>query len=358
MQKNFGKPNLLFIFSIALCVALAACSSIGPKTLDKDQLDYGRSVGTNWKNQLLANLVRLRYVDMPVFVDVGQIVSGYSLETNVSGQVGWGNSLTGGDSQGLRAGGKYTDRPTITYMPKTGEDFLRSLLEPVEPRSLLALVLAGYNSELLFTWAVESINGLKNYSIIGSKARRADPEFIEYVGLLQELQDAAAVSFQLENDPNTGHDVIMVFKKENMDEAIQLKKKRAAELLDLDPGRDQYRVMYAPYASDSGILAMQTRSLIQMMVALSGFIDIPQENRSQAAGGYNLPAGMDRPFHVSSGKDRPDYSFAQIKYQDSWYWIENDDLVSKRVFTLMLFLTTLTNTGGDQKAPVLTIPTN
>ena len=229
-------------------------------------------------------------------------------------------------------------------MPKTGEDFLRSLLEPVEPRSLLALVLAGYNSELLFTWAVESINGLKNYSIIDSKGRRADPEFIEYVGLLQELQDAAAVSFQLENDPNTGHDVIMVFKKENMDEAIQLKKKRAAELLDLDP--------------DSGILAMQTRSLIQMMVALSGFIDIPQENRSQAAGGYNLPAGMDRPFHVSSGKDRPDYSFAQIKYQDSWYWIENDDLVSKRVFTLMLFLTTLTNTGGDQKAPVLTIPTS
>ena len=40
------------------------------------------------------------------------------------------------------------------------------------------------------------------------------------------------------------------------------------------------------------------------------------------------------------------------------YWIEHDDLASKRVFVLMLFLTTLTNKGSDENQPVLTIPTN
>ena len=180
------KQRLLYA-TLVCSIVLTACGSLGPKTLDKDQLDYGDSIGNNWKNQMLANIVKLRYVDMPVFVDVGSIVSGYTLETQVSGRLGWGDSLTGGDSQGLGAGGRYTDRPTITYMPKTGDDYLRSLLEPVEPRNLLALVQAGYNAELLFTWAVEAINGVHNYSVMAGQIKQPDPEFTEFTGLLLSL---------------------------------------------------------------------------------------------------------------------------------------------------------------------------
>lgn len=76
---------------------------------------------------------------MPVFVDVGQIVSGYSIETSVQGMIGFSNNPIGGDGQGLGVEGRYTDRPTITYIPKTGEDYLRSLLEPVEPLLIASL---------------------------------------------------------------------------------------------------------------------------------------------------------------------------------------------------------------------------
>jgi len=358
MHNKHTSHYLALILGTVLCVALTACSSIGPKTMDRDQLDYGRSVGDNWKNQMLANLVKLRFVDMPVFVDVGQIVSGYTLQTQVSGRVGFGDSFTGGDSQGVGAGGSFTDRPTITYTPKTGEDYLRSLLEPVEPRSLLALVLAGYSSELLFSWAVESVNGMRNYSIKRGGARQADPEFIEYVALIQVLQDAAAIGFELENDPKTGHDIIMVFDSKHFDETIQLRRARARELSGLNQELNRYRVIYAPYASDDSTLAMQTRSIIQILGSMSGFIDIPPEKSSYAADGYDLPYGVSRPFHVLSGQERPEESFAEIKYKGDWYWIEDSDLTSKRVFTLMLFLTTLTNYGGDENAPVLTIPTS
>ena len=37
--------------------------------------------------------------------------------------------------------------------------------------------------------------------------------------------------------------------------------------------------------------------------------------------------------------------------------IEPSDMDSKRVFTLMLFLTTLTSSAGEGSGPVLTIPT-
>jgi len=342
---------------VAVCAMMAGCSSYGPKSVDRDQLDYGNSIGDNWKNQMLANIVKLRFVDMPVFVDVGSIVSGYSLSTTVNGSVGINNSFTGGNASGLGASGTYTDRPTITYMPKTGDDYLKAILDPVEPKKLLALIQAGYSSELLFTWAVEAINGVHNWSATARSSKAADPEFFELVTLMQELQYLGAVGFELESDPKTSHDIILVLNKEGLAEATVQKSSRASEILGLEPDQDRYRVIYAPFKTDSATLAIQTRSVIQMLSAMSRFIDIPDELSSFAAPGYDVSQISARPFQVRSGTERPEHSFAQVKYQDHWYWIENSDLQSKRVFTLMLFITTLTNQASDRNAPVLTIPT-
>ena len=345
---------------VGLGILLASCSSYGPRSMDRDQLDYGNSIGDNWKNQMPANIVKIRYVDMPVFVDVGSIVSGYSLSTTVKGNLGFGNSFIGEDSQGLGASGTYTDRPTITYMPKTGNDYLRAILEPVAPTSLLALIQAGYSSELLFTWAVEAINGVHNWSVSRRASHHsgtADPEFIEYVALMQELQALGAVGFELITDENEKHGIIFRLKKEGLTGATIQKSRRAAEIIGLDPEQEQFRVIYAPFKTDSVTLSIQTRSVIQMLTAMAGFIDVPAEKAAYAAPGYDLSGTSPRPFRVRSGEDRPDQSFARIKYKGYWYWIDNSDLASKRVFTLMLFITTLTNQAKDANAPVLTIPT-
>lgn len=341
----------------ALTLLVAACGSIGPRTMDRDQLDYGASIGDNWKNQMLVNVVKMRYLDMPVFVDVGSIVAGYSLETAVNGRIGFSDSFTGGDSQGLGAAGRFTDRPTITYMPKTGDDYLRSLLAPVEPKNLLALIQVGYNAELLFTWAVEAINGIHNYSVTLDNTLQAAPEFFEVTSLIRELQIHGIIAWEVVTDPGSGQDVLLVLNPLGPDSDLLDERERLAVLLGLNPELDRFRVVYAPARLGDDVLAIQTRSVLQMLGAMSGFVEVPPDQARQTAPGYRMAGGSERPFHVYSGPDRPDASFASVRYGDYWYWIENHDLLSKRVFTLMLFLTTLTNQPSADSGPVLTIPT-
>jgi hypothetical protein len=60
-----------------LAYLVAGCSSIGPATVPHDRIDYGTSIGNSWKEQTLLNIVKLRYADMPIFLEVAQVIAVY-----------------------------------------------------------------------------------------------------------------------------------------------------------------------------------------------------------------------------------------------------------------------------------------
>lgn len=60
---------------VPLAVALGGCIQFGPRQLDADQIDYARSLSISAKKQTLLNVVRLRYGDMPTFLDTTQVIS-------------------------------------------------------------------------------------------------------------------------------------------------------------------------------------------------------------------------------------------------------------------------------------------
>src|SRR5205085_5303393 len=124
-QTPFQGLHGLAATKLCLCLAsatlFAGCAHLGPKSIAVDRFDYGSSIADSWKQQTLLNIVKLRYMDLPVFVDVASIVAGYSMQTgvNVSGTSSSDKAIQG-DFVNAGAQAIYTDRPTITYVPATG----------------------------------------------------------------------------------------------------------------------------------------------------------------------------------------------------------------------------------------------
>jgi hypothetical protein len=74
-----------------LASLVATCAGIGPGIVPHDRIDCGSAIGGSWKEQTLLNIVKLRYVDMPIFLEVAQVIAGYQLQSAVTGSFTPGN---------------------------------------------------------------------------------------------------------------------------------------------------------------------------------------------------------------------------------------------------------------------------
>ena len=68
-------------------LTFSPCNSIGPATVLLDRADYGSSGGNSWKEQTLLNIVKFRYADMRISLEVAQV--GYQLQSAIGGSFFW-----------------------------------------------------------------------------------------------------------------------------------------------------------------------------------------------------------------------------------------------------------------------------
>ena len=184
------------VIAIAL-LGLSGCHHIGPRTIMDDRLSYNEAIATSWKQQTLLNIVRLRYVDMPEFVDVSSIVNGYEHGRTTAGGIGTQVNPQGFLFNALNADLRETqtmiDRPTISYAPQTGSEFTRNLTNPIPPASILNLIESGNPADVVMELAVESINGIRNRGYAGT-LQEGDPEFQQVIQTLKKAQASGHVS--------------------------------------------------------------------------------------------------------------------------------------------------------------------
>jgi hypothetical protein len=347
---------------LAALVAVGAslgCRSVGPPGVLRDRASYSEALSQSWKDQILLNLVKIRYADAMVMVDVASIVTGHSLESRVNVST---KPYEFQESLSVGGEGKYTDRPTITYSPLRGTEFARTMLTPLRPESIFNLVEAGWPAGTLLRECVLSINGLRNRHASEAKKHPGDREFFVLLKALGRLQSAGAIAMRVKEAEDGGHIMVAVFPKEGATPEILADIEKAKQLLGLEPGLDEYNIVRRAIATGPDEIAVLTRSVLQVMIQLSSYVDVPPEHMADGRAAAGMPddaapaEGFAPLVHVQCGKRKPRDTYAAVPYMGHWFWVSNTDFVSKKTLSFLLLLLNMAEELEGQIAPVVTIP--
>ena len=346
-----------------MSLLLAACSSIGPGTVPHDRIDYGSSIGNSWKEQTLLNIVKLRYADMPIFLEVGQVIAGYQIQSAIGGSFTAGNFTAGiigpfTATGSANAAGTYTDRPTVVYQPLTGVDFLKRLMTPVPPSSVLFMLQSGYAADRIMPIMLDSINGINNES--NRLKRPADQKFDRLVELIREGQLAGAIQIRIERPKEGAESSVLIFGP-SRDPVLAAKGREIKSILGITPDLRELKVTYGGYSGKDDEIDMMTRSMLQIMLEFAATVQVPESDVAQGKAGPGLvetqtAALNSPPLRILVADSAPQDAYVATQYNRRWYWIADTDFQSKYTFGIIMLLFSIADTGVRGAAPVVTIP--
>lgn len=342
-------------------LVIGGCTNIGPHTIPRDRFDYNAAISDSWKEQTLLNVVKLRYADMPLFVEVASVVSGYTLEGAVSLGAETGGSVS--DLFSLGTAAKYTDRPTITYVPITGKRFNVSFMTPIPPDAIIFLMQSGWAVDLILPLTVDSISGLRARVAAGAGKRAGDPKFYRVIALLRAIQQSGAVGMRVVASKENERSTVLFFYRDQLTPELKAALQELDTLLGLDPTKNEFTVTYGLLPGSKTEIAMLTRSILQIMIVLAAEVDVPIEHvkEGRTVASLSQPGSASTPvqarlINIKYKVERPKEAFAAVRYRDHWFYIDDRDFLSKRIFAFLMVLFSLTETGGREGLPLVTIP--
>lgn len=353
VSKVFRWQRLNIISAVVL-FSLSSCVSVSPQRITTDRMDYGQVVADSWKRQTLLNVVRLRYSDTPVFLEVSSIINSYSVGGKASALATLPDRVDPNVFE-IGAEGSWSNTPTVTYQPLMGDRFTKSLLQPVPPVAVFQLMQGGWPADLVLQTVVGSINGLRN----SAQGIDAKPDFYQLVEVLTRIQRNAGLGIRVEPRKDGGA-VMVVMRRDGTGSQLSKDALLVQNLLNLEDGVSEFEITYGLVPQSRREVAMLSRSMLEIMLQLGFGVDIPAEHAKDGrvlTGAWKTGDTAAKPLvRIHSGKERPDDTYAAVPYKDFWYWIDDKDIASKRTFTFLLILFSLAETGQTSAAPIVTVP--
>lgn len=347
--------TLPLLFSAALL--LCSCVTSGPNAVRRETGAYNRSIVDTQNRQLLLNVVRHKYRDVPYFLGVNSITS--SKSTGFSAKFG-GSVSTGNEGPGF--GFEHNDGPTISYTPLQGEEFLKSVLAPIPPESLLVLMQSGWSSERVLGICAERINGLDNAASASGPTPTYVPRYRDFQRAMELIR-----KLQLKGEifAGAGEGEGEVYIQLDDDAMGSREVKELQQLLKLSPNTTTFRLTTDFRDPENGELAIRTRSISSILFFLSHNVETPAPHIEKGLTTVTTtPDGEEFDWNdlsgdflrIHSSQTPPTKAFVSVPYRGWWFYIKDNDLNSKSTFLLLTQLFNLQAGQTRSVSPTLTIP--
>jgi len=404
----------LWVLTVSLLVA--GCTSFGPWALQRSRLQYNEVVKTTTEEQLLLNIVRLRYTDTPSSLAVSAIAAQFEIAQSFQITpffVASGAEVARSYAAVLpQLGVSGADRPTFSLTPLDDQEFTRKLFTTLPLDGLIYLAKTTWPISTVFRLYLENLNWVPNAQTASGPTPKQPPDFEDFqrgIKALQTLQDRAQIVFSVEErsepqgsslpaDSVTARDLVEAAKngyeyRRNGDSQWTLVKKTGQPVLLVDPravdspemrevsrafklkaGLTRFPITQeslTPFPStypSEGVAAidLETRSLLQALYYVSHGVEVPDQHaleglvtvtRDASGQPFDWRPVMGGLFRVASVKgDRPPNAHVAIPYKGYWFYIDRVDQETKATFSLLMELSRLEVIGKSPSAPVLTLP--
>jgi len=401
-----GMPDIFRLtWKLLFCVLFimsVGCNK-GPDAMRASRILYNDSLQQTERRELLLNLVRLRYAESPEFLGVSSISTQFSYDFTVS--VGGVFGTDAGDPTHLGTpgvGAGFSERPTITFIPRTDPEFAQQLLTPLDPGVLVNLINYGWAMDRTLRVTVKTINELNNGTTREFSETKDEDDLIQFARaakILNTLNKKGDLSLTTEDHTEKlsgplnkeeihSQDILAADKegyhlkyseeeqsyfliRKNPVIVLSLKEnalndplvRKMEDLLNLQPGLKKYIIHDKTNSVQKDSLMVRTRSILGILAYLSQGVEVPPSHLRLLGGAKNketLKATntiLRDLFQVKVTDTEPDNAVVSIPFREHWFYIDDEDLSSKRTLGLLSYLVKLKiNAGGVQNVPVLTLP--
>lgn len=336
---------------------------------------YNNTLQETNSEQMLLNLVRLRYYDIPFFLDVGTVTTQLTYKSSAFSKIQI-PGFTDENPAEIGADLLWQSQPTIQYTPLQGQSYASQLLQPISLRTLQQLCYSGWGIDRVFHLIVQGFNGLVNNPESSGPLPEHHPsydKFFEASNLLRYFQEKGELQVGVhEVVQKSEHPDKEDLKKDKMDisdYSLQFafpgdgnEAKRLSELLTgVSHQNGRYFVKMKLGFDRDGKIGILPRSILSSMYYLSQGVHVPKEHirrgwASECIEDAKATSKIGSLIDVYCSGHRPSSAFVSVKYRDWWFYIKDSDLDSKKTFVLLMQLYNLQGGAFFQPPPLLTLP--
>ncbi len=338
---------------------------MGPNSVRAGRLEYNKALGQSASEQMLLNIVKMRFLDRPVFLSVTSMTSNLSFQTEISTSTPDVFKSTQFATT-VNPSLTWKDNPTITYEELTGVEYVTQMLSPI-PAETVVLLLQSWPADMVLPLAVNEINNINNNwnpinPNLNVDAEKEHQRFTALTQVIEQLDAQRTLEWSVTRNAaaNVTTEFAILLNRPKDPKTQKLTEQLVADLglKKAKEGTTKFSVEYGLQPKDETTIVFGTRSVQDIMSFASMDVDVPDELADIAltrTSGWSDRDGY-RLLHIRNARSKPRNAAVAIPYQGYWFYVRDDDLQSKATFLLMQVLMGMQSGASTTGAPVLTIP--